>query len=275
MSLRHILCILSASAAFPLAAANIVCTTYPVWLLTRMLTGNIPGCTIELLAPPHGGCAHSSAPRPGELFKLQKPQTILIANGLGLDDHLIAAAQEINSQLKVITASVPAVDAHTFASPDTAGAMLEKIAGELERSLPEYREHCRKNLQKLRPVMQQLVRRVENLPCRDQYIVLHHKIFLNLLQLSGAKAVLLKHEKDSQITAAELMHTLRTARQQQVVILWTDHAHDPVLKIFLRAAKLPAVELDMLLSGPPEPPADYYVQVMNRNLDKLERTLRK
>lgn len=274
MSVKNILCsLLLLLSAVKLPATEIICTTYPVWLLTRTVAENVPGCSVDLLMPPGGGCAHSAAPRPGDLQKLQQEAVILVANGLGVDDHLIATALKINDRIKLIKAEVPALDPHTFASPHTAKLMVQKIAGELSLLLPEHQQHFQNNLHKFLPQLEKLIQRVRQLPLQQKYVVLQHGVFRNLLNLSGGKELLLKHESADLLSPGTLISLLQKSRQLQAVALWCDEAHDPACKIFIRTEKLPVVELDMLVSGPAEPAGDHYIKVMNQNIDKLESVM--
>ena len=140
--------------SFSLPAAEVVCTSYPVRLLTSSLISNIPGHTLRMMTPQHGGCAHNYTPRPGDLTTLKNANTILVANGSNNDAHIVAAAQRINPQLQVIDLTVPAIDQHTFASPDTAELMLIKLAEAMQKLDPVNAELYQRNLEKIQQGLQ-------------------------------------------------------------------------------------------------------------------------
>jgi len=262
-------------AATLAAAEKIVCTTYPVWLLTRLVVQNNNSFTVELMTPPHSGCAHGYTPLPGDLIKVKSPDTILIANGLLLDDHLIRAAKRVNPSVKVITSSVPAQDSHTFASPNTAKLMIIKIAGELGKIYPAHRQTFERNCQASCARLNGLIARAENLSGRQCSVIVHHKLFINLANLCGCRKVLFKHAQADSLRPADLIKLIRTARRERIqTVLTEQHSHDPALHKFLRESKCRAIGLDMLTGGSLQVPFDHYINTMSRNIDKLEGSLR-
>ena len=255
-------------------AAKIVCTTYPVWLLTRCVAHNAK-VSVNLMTPPHGGCAHNYTPLAGDLIKVKHPETILIANGSQVDEHLIAAAKRANPQLALIKAEVASRDAHTFASPDTAKLMVVKIATELCILDPANAPYYQKNLQMILPRFDELIQRTQALNLNGKVIVLHHKLFVNLANLCHAKTLLLKHEQASAVPPRDLMNIIRSARQHNTIAIWAEnHHHDPAVKLLARETSLKIVELDMLNGGSMDVPFDHYINVMQCNLDKLEKFMR-
>ena len=131
---KKTLVVLLLGIIIPFAAArNIVCTTYPVWLLTKSVTSGVKSANLSILMPATQSCAHDYAPAPKDLQKIARNGTILIANGLGLDDHIVKAALRVNRSLTVITAgdAAYAKDMHSFIAPDTAAFMAKAIADKL------------------------------------------------------------------------------------------------------------------------------------------------
>lgn len=269
--MKYLAALILLAATLSAPADKIVCTTYPVWLLTRATAGGIHGFSIELMTPPHGGCAHAYTPLPGDLLKVKTPDTVLIANGQGLDEHLIAAALRVNAQLKVIRLDVPARDPHTFASPDSAKLMVSKLTGELIKLYPANRLQLEKNLRNVTWELDKLIMRAHALARSPQPVMLQHKIFINLASLCQAPTLLLKHEQADNLSPRELMTLIRQARKHNTKIIWAEnHQHDPAVSLFARETKSRIVELDMLTGGSLDVPQDHYIQVMNRNFDKLQ-----
>ena len=268
--MKYLAALLLLILSLSLSAAEIVCTTYPIWLLTRSLTHET-GLTVDLMTPEHGGCAHNYTPLPGDLVKVKAPGTILIAHGLKVDDHLISAACRANKQLKVVQVGYPAKDAHSFASPDTAFFILIKAAAELIEIYPEKAPQIKKNLEYMLFHTAKLVERAKNLKSSGKTVVLQHKIFINMATLCKVEFMLLKPEQSATVRPRDLMDLVRSARKKRVnVICAESHNHDPAVKLFARESKSRIVELDMLTGGSLQVPFDYYVKVMTSNLDKLE-----
>ena len=80
---------------------KIICTTYPVFLIVREVAAGGP-IQPELLLSPEAGCPHDYSLTPQDLMKLSGKGTLLIRNGLGLDDALWKTACDSNPGLKSV-----------------------------------------------------------------------------------------------------------------------------------------------------------------------------
>ena len=75
-------------------------------------------------------------------------------------------------------------------------------------------------------------------------------------------------------SAAEMLAIVRTVREQRAGALFTEPQYPAAIGRTIAAeANIPAATLDPAATGPEQPPADYYDQVMRANLATLERTL--
>ena len=90
------------AAALPLRAVNIICSSYPVWLMTRAITNGAGNIAPELLMPSNSGCAHDYLPSVRDMRKACEPDTVLIINGLKLDDHIAQAIKKSTGKLLLL-----------------------------------------------------------------------------------------------------------------------------------------------------------------------------
>lgn len=81
---------------------KILCTTYPVFLFVREVANGGP-LQPQLLLPPEAGCPHDYSLTPADLMKISGEGTLLIRNGLGLDDALWKTACAANPGLKSVS----------------------------------------------------------------------------------------------------------------------------------------------------------------------------
>ena len=88
---------------------KLLCTTYPVYLFVREVAKGSP-VQPEPLLPPETGCPHDYSLTPGDLMKLSGKNTLLIRNGLGLDDALWKTALAANPELKSVSLCEGAAD---------------------------------------------------------------------------------------------------------------------------------------------------------------------
>ena len=261
--------------ALPLAAGNIVCTTYPVWLIARDIVGSSSTLQVKLLMKNTSTCAHEYTPSANDLKQLALPDTILICNGMDLDKHLVKSACRVNRKLQIITASHAGdtFDEHNFAAPDTALRMAENIAGNLAKLLPEHAAVFSANRQKFVNAMQQIIAD-HPISGSGKRVILQSNIFKNIAGFGKLQFAMLHLERSSAISPAQLQKLLNQNRKQKFqAILVEDDLCDQAAEKILRTGNIPPIKLNMLLSGPENPPQHYFISVMRNNLIKLQKGL--
>ena len=259
--------------AFQLPAADVVCTAYPIWLLTKAVAGNAPGVEITLLMNSQHGCAHDYTPAPKDLTKLMKNGTLLIANGLGLDDHIINTAKKVNKQINIssVADQNDTLDAHYFINPDNAKIMLEKIAFILSKDSPDNREIYYANKARYDLLLNELSAQFKKLPPR-QTVVLQSSTFIHLAKASNYNIILIKKDHDSVLSTKELRKLLQTIKTRKPSAVWCEKGSaDPVIAMLQKQTNLPIIELDSMLHGIDDPPADHFINLMRANLKTLQK----
>ena len=81
-----------------------LCTTFPIYLITRNVTAGVPGVTVDLMIPAALGCPHDYALTPGDMRKLENAD-VLIVNGLGMEEFLGTPVERANPGLIQIDSS--------------------------------------------------------------------------------------------------------------------------------------------------------------------------
>ena len=263
--------------ALNLAAARIVCTTYPVWVLTEKLTRNIDNMQISLLMPADAGCAHEYAPTPQDIRKLAQAGTILVANGLQVDEHIVKLARKVNRDLVCITGtdSPGNYDVHTFASCNTSRNMSVKIAEGLSRADAKNQQQYAKNLADFTAELDALIKEFQLLPA-GKTVIIQSDLFINLAALCRCRIISLRHERSTAPNSADLKKIYKELQQKPDAVIWQEKGiPDPALKNLQKRFKLKAVELDMLVTGPNPPAAEHYINVMQKNLDAIKKAWQK
>ena len=80
---------------------KILCTTFPMFQITRNVVGDAEGVSVEILLPADAGCPHDYALTPLDLAKLAEAD-LLVANGLGMESFLGAPLDRANPDIVVI-----------------------------------------------------------------------------------------------------------------------------------------------------------------------------
>lgn len=262
-------------SALDLPAAQIFCTTYPVWLLTRAVVQTVPAMELTLLVNPAAGCAHDFTPSVKDLRKATTPGAILIANGAGLDDHIVQSLCKINPALRVIKCANadPAIDAHQFVSPDTALFMAKNIMQNLSQIDPENSAFYNKNFQDLQIKLNELTARARTMP--QHTVILQSPLFQNLAQAVNCQTLVIKNGHSDILSANSLQNLLRKIRQTRPAMLWSEKGTaDNVTATVQKNVKLTVIQLDTMLYGPENPPYDYPVKVLSSNLNAIEKAIR-
>ncbi|MBU4212053.1 MAG: zinc ABC transporter substrate-binding protein [Verrucomicrobia bacterium] len=83
---------------------KVLCTTFPIFQITRNVAQGRENTVVQLLLPASLGCPHNYALTPQDMKKLSGTR-VLIVNGLGLEEFLGAPVQKANADLVVVDSS--------------------------------------------------------------------------------------------------------------------------------------------------------------------------
>ena len=112
------------------------------------------------------------------------------------------------------------------------------------------------------------------LPGSVKRVILQSNIFRNIARFAKLPAAILHLERSSAISPAQLQKLLNQNRKQKFqAILVEDDFCDPAAEKISAAGNVPQIKLNMLLSGPENPPEHYFISVMQNNLVKLQKGL--
>lgn len=80
---------------------KVLSTTFPIWLITEIVTAGDPGISNDLLIAPSMGCPHGYSVTPNDLSRMAAADVIII-NGLGMDDSLVQGKNRASGGKAVI-----------------------------------------------------------------------------------------------------------------------------------------------------------------------------
>jgi ABC-type Zn uptake system ZnuABC Zn-binding protein ZnuA len=293
------------SLLFPvqvLAADQLVCASYPVWLFTRFLTQGQERFQVELLTNPATGCPHEFAPTPRDLERLTQTQ-ILVKNGLNLETYLDKAIRVAPTSIVVIDASVgvptlsiiwgrseveepsasdpnealPAMipNPHIFLSPKNAKIMAANIATALMEIDPSGAEFYLERLSLWNADMEALEEVIAKFreTRRGYKVVTSHGFFDYLAQDMGIAVLADLSPTEEVPPSAARIEALRQLMKTVKVsaILLDPHADPAVAKTLSSELEIPGAIVDTAASGPANPPIDFYQLVIAEDLELLSR----
>lgn len=285
---------------------RVLASTFPIYQITRNVTQGVDNITLDLMIPAGLGCPHDYALTPQDMQKLAKADLLLI-NGLGLEEFLGAPLKKANDRLQVFDSSNGIKDIlqqkeeerhahedgqhdmhgedhhhagpnpHLFASPRMAAQLARNIAQALAQRMPEASQALRANgdayaqkLQQLATTMAEAGKGIAN-----NRIVTQHGVFDYLARDMGLEVVAVVQAHAGQNpSAAEMLEIVATIREQKAGAIFTEPQYPEAIgKTIAREAGIVSARLDPVATGPEQAPLDYYEQVMQSNLQTLEKIL--
>ncbi len=295
MKIFSILLCLVLGLASPAFAADrqIVASVFPVWLLLRQVTRDVPGIEVGLLLPAGTGCPHDYSMTPQDRRTLARAD-VLVINGLGLESFLgesgrLSGLMKEGAVLIDISSRVDqllpeddghnghGVNPHIFASPAMMSRMAVSLAVQLAQHDPEhaslYEENGRRTAERLDALADDFAALGGRIAGRG--VLVQHNVFNYLARDTGlvVDAMVQAHE-GQEPSAREMLDLVRIIREKHTAAVITEPQYPARTGRTLAAETgIPCISLDPVASGPSDAPDDYYETVMRGNLRILENTL--
>ncbi|MFN2351395.1 MAG: metal ABC transporter substrate-binding protein [Kiritimatiellia bacterium] len=284
-----ILC-LAGIASLRADGIKVVCTTFPIYQITRQVTAGQPGVTLDLLLPAGLGCPHDYALTPQDMRKLAGAD-VLVVNGLGQEEFLGAPLRQANPGVTIVDSSsgietladcrhdaedcehaAHRANPHLFASPRQAGRLALNIAEGLAQADRDRAGACRRQADAWAAVMTALADDfsavVRELP--NNRIIQPHGVFDYLARDAGLEVVGTLQPHGHEPGASEMLRLVGLARTRGVGAVFVEPQYsDKVARTVARELGVPLAMIDPVASGPADAPLDYYEAVMRRNLETI------
>ena len=166
---------------------------------------------------------------------------------------------------------------HFFASPYEARMIVATIAGELAKSDPIHADKFRENAAKLDKRLQILGDEFKSqlAPYAAKHVAAQHNIFDYLLRDCGFETPLaILADPETPPSPAEITVLTREFKEHDVKVIFTEPQYpDELAKLIGKETGSVVVKIDPVASGPAEPPAGYYLDVMKNNLEIMKKAL--
>ena len=166
---------------------------------------------------------------------------------------------------------------HFFASPYEARKIVATIANELAKSDPAHAEIFRENAAKLDKRLQMLGDefKAQLAPYASKHVAAQHNIFDYLLRDCGFETPLaIFSDPETPPSPAEITVLTKEFREHGVKVIFTEPQYpDELARLIGKETGAIVVKIDPVASGPANPPAGYYFDVMNNNLEIMKKAL--
>lgn len=267
----------------PLAAQaeTVVTSFYPVWIITLNLTEGIDELNVVNLTESAGGCLHDYSLQPSDKVALSGADALLI-NGAGMESFLDVVLRDL-PDLPVVDASQGIAlmetdeegeyNSHIWLDPRNVKTMAANLAEGLIACCPDREERIRENLASLRDRMDDLYGTMRimlgEVELRD-VVVFHEALpyFARACDLPVLATVCKEPEED--LSASQLVRILELIRAcDPLPLILKSTETDRASEVLAAETGAPVCELDTLVSGPADPPLDYYESVMLQNVQTV------
>jgi ABC-type Zn uptake system ZnuABC Zn-binding protein ZnuA len=166
---------------------------------------------------------------------------------------------------------------HFFASPYEARKIVATIVDELAKSDPIHANKFRENAAKLDKRLQMLGDqfKAELAPHASKHVAAQHNVFDYLLRDCGfGKPLAILADPETPPSPAEITALTKEFKEHDVKVIFTEPQYpDELAKLIGKETGAKVVKIDPVASGPSDPPAGYYFDVMGRNLEIMKKAL--
>lgn len=261
---------------------EIVCTTYPVWLITRdLMQGAENPPPLSLLVPPDNGCPHDYALDTNSMLRLSRIKNLLLLRNGGLDDVLADSVKGLNPgtlDRPVITHAGHdhggyghcSHDPHIFTAPGPAKEMVRSLAKSLKEFDPENEAVYTKNEARILAELDKLEAAAKDIG-KGKKILAMHSTFSHLAEETGfdLRGVIFAGHI-SALSPVETQKWINLIKQEKIAFLITEpQTSRQVAEQLRNETGVTLLELDPAASGTIDVPADHLLKTMEQNIAKL------
>ena len=285
------------AVAFAAAAEQrALCSTFPVYQVTRNVAAGRSGMNVALMLPSSMGCPHDYVLTPDDMRRLSSAD-ILVINGAGLEEFIGAPIRRANPELVLIDSSqglpdlleYPAkphrhghrhghrhdhsrINPHFFVSPRMSARQAQVIAAALAEHDPPGAELYFSNARDYTARMNELAEKLQAFgeALENNRFIVAGGIFDYLLRDIGVEVVGSIDSHGHEPSASELLQIIRAVREKDAAAIIVEvHSAQRLGNTLARETGLPVVALDPGDKGPANAQPDYFEKIMRRNLEKL------
>ena len=263
---------------------TIVTSFYPMYIMAKNITADVPGVKLINLTAPQTGCLHDYQLTPDDVKTLQKAD-IFIVNGAGSESFMdkVTAQQK---QLKIITATqgmklinnTGQTDPNPHIWVSIAGAIQEvkNISRQLSELDParslQYEQNSAAYIAKLEKLRKEMHAELDKLPQRN--IVSFHEAFPYFAEEFNMNIVaVVEREPGSEPSAREITETIEIVKAAKTPALFVEPQYpSDSAEVIAKETGARVYVLDPAVTGSDDP--DAYLNIMKNNLVALKEALR-
>jgi zinc transport system substrate-binding protein len=266
------------------AGFTVMTSFYPVYIVAKNITQDVPGVLALNMTPPLTGCLHDYSMTTEDMKHLEKGNLFLI-NGAGMESFTDKVAQkfpslktaELSTGIPLIRDGEGNVNPHVWVSVTNMIMMTHTCADILAARDSEHAAQYRENEKKYAAALASLKAEMdrEMKPFKGKKIVTFHEAFPYFAKEYGlVTAAVIEREPGSEPSAKELSVTIDTVRAAGVKVLFAEPQYpSSAAEAVARETGATVYTLDPAVTG--EDRADAYLDIMKKNLGVLKSAFAK
>ena len=263
-------------------SVTVVCSFYPIRIFSENVLRDVPGVSLETLAPAGTGCLHDFQLMTGDLKKLDGALCLII-NGAGMEQSFLPLLTRERSDLPLVDCSDGIElmkedgedNPHIWLSPFLAARMTRNLGEGLAALLPEHRETILKNAETYAESLETLGQEMRDTLSgfAGASIVTFHEAFPYFADAMGLNVLAaVTVEPDETPSPRLIARTVSLIREAGGCPLFSEPGvRLDALNAIAQETGSPVYELDPVTDGENDP--DAYGTAMRKNLETLTAAL--
>ena len=264
---------------------KIVASFYPMYIMAKNVTKDVPGVSVQNLTPPLTGCLHDYTVTTNDMKKFSDAQ-VFVANGAGMESFLDKIiAQHPIIKIIQLAEGIPFIkgegnegdNPHLWVSISNAIIQVKNLGKAMEEFDPGHKELYVKNtadyVAKLEALSQKM--HSELAPYKGRSIITFHEAFPYFAQEFGFNiAAVVEREPGSEPSAKELADTIELVKKNGIPTLFSEPQYpDSAAETIAKETGAKVYVLDPAVTGSDD--YDAYLNIMENNLATLKLAFKK
>lgn len=265
---------------------TIAATTYPVYLFTRAVVGEMEGVKVSAVINQPMSCLHDYTLSVGDM-KIIEGADVIVMNGVGLEDFMADALASSDAPVIDCSQGVALLaalgheghdhdaeyDPHIWMDPDRAAQMVWNVATVLSELDTMNGDLYTANASAAEARLQSEVNRVED-PDDLAGLITFHDGFQYFAQATGLDLLkAIEEEEGAEASAAEIKEIVGLIGEYDIPAIFTEKSgSDATAQAISRETGCGVAQLDLIMSGDGSG-IQPYVDAMNQNIDTILEAL--
>ena len=258
---------------------RIVASFYPVYIMAKNVTRDVPGISLQNLTSPLTGCLHDYSLTSNDMKKISDAQ-VFVANGAGMESFLDQILEQ-HPNLKIIRLSegVSLIkdngkdNPHVWVSISNAVIQVKNLGKTMEAIDPVHQELYAKNTAAYAAKLEDLSRKMHSElgSYRGRAVITFHKAFSYFAREFGFNIVaVIEREPGSEPSARELAETVELVKNNGIHELFSEPQYPAAAaNVIAKETGAKIYVLDPAVTGPDD--YDAYINIMENNLNVLKK----